>query len=138
MRQFTPKEIEICKKIAERERKEIKGGDYVIFDKEQYMVVRGEFQISSFVGVAHEKIFVSLYWATVDSGKLTVHTNRCLPLWQEHDCLEWLDKAKDITLRICSHPDAHLAEVEYDDKIYYGSTPLEPLLRVILAILEEK
>jgi len=115
MRQFTPKEIEICKKVAEKERKEIKRGDWYLYD--------GEIHLWD----------IRYKMSDDDRGKPNP-----VPLWQEHDCLEWLDKAKDITLRICSHPDAHLAEVEYDDKIYYGSTPLEPLLRVILAILEEK
>ena len=125
MREFTAKEIELCKKIAEKDFKEITYGDY-------YSHGDGA-------------------WYLCDGHKLkhALDTIDVIPIWQEHDCLIWLRKRQwkieywhenfsrdwiEIGI-VCCFPDPDLQ----DKKIFRkGKTVLEILQSFILAILDEK
>ena len=63
MRQFTDKEIELCRKIAERDFKEVVYGDYYADENN--------------------------IWYLCDGAELkhSLDTIDIIPLWQEHDCL---------------------------------------------------
>lgn len=112
MRTFTPTEIDLCKKIAEKERKEITKGDYYSYQDKIYL-----------------RSMPFMETEDVAGG---------IKIWQEHDCLEFLDKTKDITIRICSYPETEEASIEYDDVNYYGDTVLEALLKAVLVVMEGK
>ena len=132
MRQFTKQEIDLCKKIAEKSlsRKRLDDGDYFfckVFGKE------GIFLVSDML--------------SVDWHKTIREDKKAIFLWQEHDCLEWLrgkgyiiafvvdlgaicPKHRNIiSITICGRERA---------KTYYGKTPLEALLRTVLAVMEGK
>jgi len=129
MRQFTPKEIEICKKVAEKERKEIKRGDWYLYD--------GEIHLWD----------IRYKMSDDDRGKPNP-----VPLWQEHDCLEWLRGHGFSIIQACEHPMSHqwLVEINpYESPAYKimgresfdargEFSLLEALLKAVLAILEEK
>ena len=69
MRKFTPTEIDLCKKIAEKERNETVSVDY-------WLDRNGKPELASgYVSQRASTLFI--------------------PLWQEHDCLEFL-KEKDL------------------------------------------
>lgn len=122
MRTFTKTEIDLCKKIAEKDFKEITYGDY-------YSHGDGA-------------------WHLCDGHKLKKALDEIgvIPLWQEHDCLEWLREKRfniqfnfygeEWELRIyISGKSWHKYEAQYQRK---GKTPLEALLRAVLSVMEEK
>ena len=137
---FTKEEISLCKQIAKRYRKEIEFGSSVYQKDKIYIVNR----------IRIRKTWTSYYLISKDVDEIAMVDNekyrakweflieKFTPLWTISDCLSWLDKIKDITLRICSHPDFNQTTVEYDDSEYYGTTPLEACLKAVLAVLEEK
>ena len=120
MRKFTPTEIDLAKKIAEKEGKEIEYGDCFAFLDNIHLML--------------------------SKDKPEMH-DVAVPLWQEHDCLEWLRKKVSgthlISLEIphekeracCIFDPSVSDQREY---IYLGKTLLEALLRAILEILSDE
>jgi len=119
MRKFTPTEIDLCRKIAEKERRKVDIGDFFIdtFYKKKEFVA------------CHTKLFTDDF--VKEFG---------IPLWQEHDCLEWLREKGFIHLLIhqdrnqCLIRDGRFGKYITDKS---GKTPLEALLRAVLAVMEE-
>ena len=111
MNKWSKEIISLCKQIAEKHKKEIAESDW-------YISFEDEIRYKRFRGVMFRE-------------------QDAVPLWTISDCLEFLDKTRDITLRICSHPKFNQTTVEYDDTEYYGKTPLEACLKAILAVVEE-
>lgn len=133
MREFTPKEIELCKKIAERERREIKKGDWVID------INRADIPLLV-IDIQLEYLTLSLgYEATYQVS--SERKKGSIPLWQIHDCLEWLKEKGWFRVNIntveadvkCTNVWKNIAPIETS-----GKTPLEALLSAVLAIQEEK
>ena len=144
MRKFTATEIDLCKKIAEKKRRFPKKGDYEYNDVSKEITLR----TSEYLG-----------------NELPVEAN-IFPLWQEHDCLEWLNEKAEMRcwdlFRGESLDDVvdpmienfHRFECQYiryidksekgdyeqpviDTTEAMGKTPLEALLRAVLAVMEE-
>ena len=93
MRKFMPTEIDLCKKIAEKEMVDLKIGMYVYrkFDDSVQLICRLD-EENKDIHTAVPKTEDSetkniglgrMYWNNLEGGWLT-------PLWQEHDCLEFL------------------------------------------------
>jgi len=140
-RQFTDEEIKNCRKIAEKgERKTVEYGDWCY--SEIYWPGHGD----------RDKIDpkrVGLWRSHLPADENTAHT----PLWQEHDCLEWLRK-EYVPLIITTRDDAYAQKSGWRWQVVWGNphaidekpwdgcfnapTLLEALLRAVLAILEEK
>ena len=121
MRKFTKTEIDLCKKIAEKDFKEITYGDY-------YSHGDGA-------------------WHLCDGHKLKKALDEIgvIPIWQEHDCLEWLRERNWVNCHF--YPVENRVEWSIvrkpfkwsadDQIIQQGKTHLEALLRAVLAILEK-
>ncbi len=121
MRKFTKAEKDLCKKIAEK-----KACVFLIGEGDYYLWGNGQF-VKLCTGKLHDEF----------------HEGEFIPLWQEHDCLKWLRKrCKHHVLLIHEEDEAEwwgwfdeYHETQQYDK---GKTPLEALLRVVLAVMEEK
>jgi len=143
---FSKTEIDLCKQIAEKYRKKIKVGDWIksdiyktprliTFIAKDYvtlalLVPSGE-QINEFPSELQKK-----YW---------------FPLWTISDCLEWLRERKridgEIRLAYIDHHDKYFAHIFKEDAsairtkiilVESGKTPLEALLKAVLAVLEQE
>lgn len=77
MREFTDIEIQLCKKIAEKEKKEIIEGDWVAVG------FQGNYTIELIIGSTPPR-------ADEHDNRKLLRASNCIPLWQEHDCLGWL------------------------------------------------
>jgi len=122
MRKFTATEIDLCKKIAEKERGMPEYGQW--YYQELSNGKKGCFVYADPVGV---------------------YLPQGIPLWQEHDCLEWLrEKGWSIydMAWICE-PRLRISYVKPKEEsktheIRDGETLLECLLRAVLAVMEGK
>jgi len=124
MREFTPTEIELCKKIAEKERREIETGDIYLLEGKPILC------------------------AYSNKGWHRRMEDDIVPLWQEHDCLEWLMERGFYIERLGQDDDYSwsLEIYELDDlgmvkeikRAFGGESKLESCQRAILAVMEEK
>ena len=124
MREFTPTEIELCKKIAEKEKREVESGDWYLLEKDIILCA-----------------YSNKGWHRRMEKDIT-------PLWQEHDCLEWLLERGFYIERLGQDDDyAWSLEIyELDDlgmvkeskRAFGGESKLEPCQRAVLAVMEEK
>lgn len=119
MRTFTIAEIDLAKKIAEKDFKEITYGDY-------YSHGDGA-------------------WHLCDGHKLkhALDTIDVVPLWQEHDCLEWLKRRGwSITIKHYRADTEWQVSVQVhtvvNSKDACAPTELSALLRAVLAVMEGK
>ena len=127
MRQFSKEEIRLCKLIAEKgEIKEIQYGVWVAREK-------------------RTKIEISLWNLPIGVTEKQRKEGKWTPLWQEHDCLEWLrerDEDFDIYIEWDSTDKEWWVGIGYHAEIPHmtetGNTPLEALLRAVLEIMEAK
>ena len=140
---FTKEEIALCKKIAEKHRKEVKWGD-VVCGKDGVGIVA---TISTSVG-GKKIVSIDCY-----QGKIPHYEEQeesIIPLWQISDCLEFLRNRRSI------HGEVRLAYIDHHDRWFVhifeenspstskvimvesGMTPLEACLKAVLAIVEEK
>jgi len=124
MREFTPTEIDLCKKIAEKEKREVESGDWYLLEKDIILCA-----------------YSNKGWHRRMEKDIT-------PLWQEHDCLEWLLERGFYIERLGQDDDyAWSLEIyELDDlgmvkeskRAFGGESKLEPCQRAVLAVMEEK
>lgn len=138
MREFTPTEIELCKKIAEKEKREIKWGDWIYYESEFG---------SGNVWFVNDTEGNKLSCENEDS-EIFVFPKDAIPLWQEHDCLEWLMERGFYIERLGQDDDYSwsLEIYELDDlgmvkeikRAFGGESKLEPCQRAVLAVMEEK
>ena len=130
MRTFTSTEIDLCKKIAEKEKRKKERGDWV--------KIGGKIQL---VTNSYDDYFFS--------GDGQWQQGRGTLIWQEHDCLEWLRKKKyEVNLHFFNHLGKWMIQLwDYKstqacysdyDKENKNSTILEALLRAVLAVMEGK
>ncbi len=134
MRKFTSTEIDLCKKIAEKERMQINKGDWIIeIDRADIPLLVIDIQLE----------YLTLSLGYESTHRVLSKRKEVVPLWQEHDCLEWL---REKGYRVMTDED--LTESDpFKAKCYghggkrayyrYGKTPLEALLRAVLAVMEE-
>ena len=124
---FTDIEIDLCRKIAEKHRKEIKYGDWFYWE------------------------YGGTQPALCNDGG-TLHYQRyknkkkSFPLWTISDCVLWLKERYD-DVNLMSIQDIWEIQV-YDayNRVHYpkllkdikGKTPLEALLKAVLAVLKEE
>lgn len=136
MRTFTPTEIDLCKKIAEKKACVylLGEGDYFIYEDPDRKS-----------GWSNPTLNVNDYEPEYGYGKN-------VPLWQEHDCLEFLREKyvwlKTVTSngfigeegcpRLVIKPFGRVECLPKhgSKKLYVGKTPLEALLRAVLAVME--
>jgi len=127
MRQFTDKEIELCRKIAKKERKIIRHGDYYWFT-----------ELTSI----NRLRLMNIASAKIEGAK------EMLPIWQEHDCIEFLiRKGYGKILNFINYEkkgqwtftaENFILETPYNKTRGEGETPLEALLSAVLAMMEER
>lgn len=144
MRKFTDTEIDLCKKIAEKERRKITEGDWLLKDGEIGLV-----QNIKIDSVFNEWLITLLINSEeiLPSGCIKQDDIDIIPLWQEHDCLEWLMERGFYIERLGQDDEClwSLEIHEFDDMgivkgtkgIYGGKSKLEPCLRAVLAVMEE-
>jgi len=129
MRKFTDTEIDLCKKIAEKERKEIGKGDLYLWEEDVVLHTGSGFYN---VNPQEQPVF------------------ELIPLWQEHDCLEWLREHKwrilDVYCGLKKPKDGwNVVIIPWDGKCsdnkdvkeFEGKTLLECLQRHVLAVMEK-
>lgn len=146
MRTFTPKEISLCREIAEIYRKPINRGDYYaakmfkpIRNIKAYLDMRGD----GYAVIGKEKYLISI---RTENDAITADRQKALfwfSLWQEHDCLEWLRKEHESiviqyiwqswNVYVKKSPEGNIQSYKFT-----GKTPLEALLSAVLAIMKEK
>jgi hypothetical protein len=118
---FTTEEIALCKKIAEKHRKEIYKGDWYI------------------------DVNIGDTTFLCQHGNCGSLDDDSVPLWQISDCLEFLRERgyrinlhenvlTDGTEVTLNHPE-RLEDIT--NVVYKGKTPLEACLKAVLAIVEE-
>lgn len=120
MRKFTDTEIDLCKKIAEKERRKITKGDYYSYQDKIYL-----------------RSMPFMETEDVAEG---------IKILQEHDCLEWLRKKKYRMADMCEGGVIHvvfapkrLGHIDVRELIETQSkTTLEALLHAVLAVMEKK
>jgi len=122
---YTKEEIEICREIAEHYRKPIKQGDYYYYKPNKECVLN---LISG--GIFNEKLD--------------------FPLWTFEDARKWLGEKGEIGILILRYQQilgishkGYLTTilVQYVGGNYYeaeGQTPLEAILKVVLAVMKEE
>jgi len=132
MRKFTPTEIDLCKKIVEKERKEIQRGDWVADELENICLV--------------EKRFKTLLTINEDGDCAQygyLDDLNVVPLWQEHDCLEWLREKGFEEFYVDRFCDGKVEAYGWHKDTFgkidkqKGKAPLEALLRAVLAVMKE-
>lgn len=126
---FTKEEVSLCKQVAERHRKDIEYGDWMIIEGDPHVVP------TLFIGQDFPKT------------KRTM-----LPLWTITDCLGFL-KEKGYRVRLDEDKDVELINktIELDpfsvscyghkskrSFFRYGKTLIEACLKAVLAVLEEE
>lgn len=131
---FTKTEIDLCRKIAGKHRKEINAGDWI------------EDDLFGRIFLVYRIVQKGFYLECVnkEDGLVTRTKNLVIPLWTIEDCLEFLrEKCKDHVF---------LSHDEDDDEEWYlwideyketqqmgkGGTPLEASLKAVLAVSEAK
>ena len=141
MRKFTTKEIELCRKIAEKKKRKIQCGDYAVVE---------------FPRLGEQVILIDTQWEKQEKGIYNYSVDEVYPnyysIWQEHDCFEWL-RERSYILRLSYQKDLMKKDIEIPDETYNGEyisreifirgyyfmeKPLEALLRAVLAVMEEK
>lgn len=141
---FTKEEIALCKKIAEKNLKEIKAGDDILWAGRQSLVIEvGKKHIAVKWEKSKEQHQIKYRWI-----ELKPYPKLICPLWQISDCLEFFrSKNCEVTLHYFKH------RKEWDIQIwdnrgmqaFYSSlilecsnkTSLETCLKAVLAIVEE-
>ena len=135
---FTKEEISLCKQVAEKYRKEIKCGDWILRNGELRLNLDGK-----------------LAW--LEDGKqdiiITITAKEeIIPLWTEHDCLEYLE-IECIPLKMQIKDDSYARLQGWRWRVSWGNpnaeegkpwggsinapTLLEACLKAILAVLKE-
>lgn len=133
MRTFTPIEIDLCKKIAKKYRRKIFKGHLFALecDKSPFLIDNYEYWREG------DKIFE--YQAARVSN--TYKKDEWFPLWQEHDCLEWLrEKGWDFGKINWNPDDIYYVWIHHYNNVSHerdGKTLLEALLRAVLAVMEK-
>lgn len=124
---FSKESIALCKKIAEKHRKEIKYGDWYYDTGKQS---------------------VELWWSF--GQEILAVDNTTIPLWQISDCLKFLRERKywlrmDTSLsdafskaRVWVFSELYAKKHWMNSPNYNGKTILEACLKAVLAIVEEK
>jgi len=137
---FTKEEISLCRQVAEREKKEINGGDWVITTIGRKEVI--ELVISQRKDSLYTIRTETIYGAVKNREEL-------IPLWTISDCLEFLrDRALyllglnqsdecEFVCGFCEVDDMGMRTIDETAKWVEGTTPLEACLKAILAVLEE-
>lgn len=133
MRNFTKTEVDLCKKIAEKDKRKLKCGDY--------MVVNGEVDLFDTKWGECPNRFPDA--PAVYNCSDDMYHKDYFPLWQEHDCLEWLRQEHESILiqyiwRGWNVIISKSPEGRNSSYTWQGKTPLEALLHAVLAILEKK
>ena len=138
MREFTKTEIDLCKKIAEKEKRKLGIGDY-LYDKVEKCICL----VTDFCGI--------FPFALSEDGKkqrddFFDDDREWFPLWQEHNCLGWLRERNWVNCHF--YPVENRVEWNIvrkpfkwsadDQIIQQGETRLEALLRAVLAVMEDK
>ena len=131
MIEFTDKEISLCKQVAEKYRKEIKKGNWVIEENRANIPLLvidtiGNDLILSLGNIAHSD----------------THSKNCIPLWTISDCLEFLIKKGYYRIDIVALEGRFVLWLVHEntDKCYEpdGDTILEACLKAVWAVLEEE
>ena len=140
MIEFTKEEISLCKRVAERHRKEIERGDWVLYGKD-------EIRLAERIKVNLELNDIIWIGDNDSTGVVSQNNSEVTPLWTISDCLEFL-KARIFYGSISdvgSYYEAYYKKVivgENDEdlsiKVQSGTckTPLEACLKAVLAVLE--
>ena len=125
MIKFTKKEISLCKQVAERYKKEVKYGDWILYGNNKPWLITEQLK----------EIQEACYFLM----------DAFTPLWTISDCLEFLyERYEEVGVESLL-PDYWEASVYLHRKIKdaevidaKGKTPLEACLKAVLAVLEEK
>ena len=147
MIKFTPEEINLCKQVAKKHRKEIVQGDWIVNSKNKRFLVSGvELWKSQRPGLEHTMAYDLDPVDRLEDAIVTLdeQIKEYIPLWTVSDCLEFLKKKgfHRISL-ICwsdSNVDLWITEKKGENAIYDiigQKTPLEACLKAVLAELEE-
>jgi len=140
---FTKTEIDLCKQIAERHRKELDVGDWFYVK----MSDSDEPYIGCVTNTDKDRERPRLWDCYDASFEIAI----VIPPWTISDCLEFLRERKridgEIRLAYIDHHDKYFAHIFEEDAsairtkiilVESGKTPLEALLKAVLAVLEEK
>ena len=124
---FTTEEIALCKKIAEKYKKNNELGDWYLLEGNPILVA----------------------WSNRGFQRAKENKEVIIPLWQISDCLDWLDERCG-DWELGKDRDEHGKPTgkigffwmppidKHKDNYTLGNTPLEALLKAVLAIVEEK
>ena len=116
---FTKEEISLCKQVAKKYKKEIEYGDWYLNQHDK-------------------KVFPHLYRLNLLTFVKEVGNKHIIPLWTISDCLEFLrEKKKVIELWIAGRGSNWICRIK-GQKWWKGKTPLEALLKAILAVLGDE
>jgi len=140
MTKFTKEEISLCKQVAEKHRKDLKVGDWLLKDEEIGLVQ--DIKIDS---VFNEWLITFLIESeeVLGSGCIRQNDPDIIPLWTISDCLEFLrEKKLRFTLYACELNEYSMSIIDDKNTIIVDTigakTPLEACLKAVLAVLEEE
>jgi len=149
MRTFNATEKNLCKKVAEKWRKDYTQGDWILDSNDKPWLIAGvELWKFSRPGLEHTMAYDLEPVDRTEDAVVVLHEEeikRYIPLWQEHDCLEFLRKQKGFRCYFVDHANHETTTVcmEYWDGqkktiIKKCKTLLESLLKTVLAVMEKK
>jgi len=134
MIKFTKEEINLCKQVAEKHRKKIKRGDWIIVDGRIELIGSPYFYLEG----KDNKLYKSV--GGFLRGK---YLGKWFALFSISDCLGWLNQANSFKTQLyntkwnwyCKTKRYEIGAKEYFAK---DKTPLEVCLKVILAVFGEE
>jgi len=119
MTKFTKEERSLCKQVAEKHRKDIKYGDWFIWEADK-----------------ESKAYL---WKLVFDPQKSKEADQMVPLWTISDCLEWL-MTKGTDCGVFYDPKdkiwkGYLTMIDQNCIAEKGKTPLEACLKSVLAVI---
>ena len=133
MFKFTKEEINLCKQVAERHRKDISDGDWIYHEPHN----------NYFLVVQHVILHYQLQTQKWFDELNAEHRKMNIPLWTISDCIFWLyEKGFNHIYHFMQFKNENWSFAAEDRRYKKirgeGETRLEACLKAVLAVLEEK
>lgn len=141
---FTKEEISLCKQVAEKYRKEINKGDWILLQEILCLIISSNENEIGYIEYNHDELISYLILTGTKRNKekfVQTQSKKWFPLWTISDCLEFFEEqgySFERAIQLGSIFDVSFISVKGTTKKGSGDTILEACLKAILAVLKEK